>query len=124
MGRGWRGCSGWTKDRVGDHVVLLYRAGTWDLVRRMGAGRDCGPLDGQLSRPYGLAFSEDGAALAVADALNNRVCLFDVGRYGGGRDLLRRHPCACVPHATPLPSHSLAHMAIASALPSCGASSV
>ncbi len=56
--------------------MTLYATGTWARVRVVGVGRGRGAGGGQLSRPYGLSFSADGARLLVAEYDNHRVCCF------------------------------------------------
>jgi hypothetical protein len=53
--------------------VFLFDAQTRAPLRKLGLGR--GRLSGQLDQPCGLAVSEDGALVAVADWGNSRVCL-------------------------------------------------
>ncbi len=54
------------------HIVRLFRNNNkseWNL---------CRVIEASLCMPYGLSFSGDGTELAVADKVNNRVCLFPV----------------------------------------------
>jgi len=69
----------WTPPRSGVHVVHLFEGGgsTWTLLRTIGG--NLGRGHGQLHCPYGLRFTADGTGVAVADALNCRVSLFNVG---------------------------------------------
>jgi hypothetical protein len=74
--------SGWMRGDAGDHTVALYAVGTWARVRVVGVGRGRGAGEGQLSCPFGLRFSADGARLLVADHGNDRVCCFRVSDGG------------------------------------------
>ena len=53
-------------------------APAWTHVRVLGGRGGPGGGDGQLHRPRGLRFSEDGGTLVVADSANHRVSLFQV----------------------------------------------
>jgi hypothetical protein len=63
------------------HVVRVFEGSgaTWAAVREVAGGFGApGSADGQLHCPYGLRFTNDGTALAVADADNHRVSVFRV----------------------------------------------
>jgi hypothetical protein len=73
--------SAWKRKRSGDHVVQIFEGSgaTWTAVRVVAGGfGGPGRADGQLSRPYGLRFTSDGAGLVVADAGSDRVSMFHV----------------------------------------------
>ncbi len=84
--------SAWKEAFCGDHVVVVYKgSGTvWEAVRVIGGGFGApGAANGQLHRPYGLRFTRDGSGLCVADAGNNRACLFRVGDGGFVRHMAK-----------------------------------
>ena len=72
--------SAWKEWTSGDHVVHIYRPGSygspWTHVRVIGGGFDS--MDGRMKWPFGLRFSADGAAICVADRGNHRVSVFRV----------------------------------------------
>jgi hypothetical protein len=88
--------STWKKGHSGDHVVRVFEGSgaSWTAVRVVAGGFEGpGSTEGQLHRPRGLRFTGDGAGLAVADSVNNRVTLFRVEDGSFVRHVVTGLPC-------------------------------
>jgi DNA-binding beta-propeller fold protein YncE len=57
------------------HRLTVLKRSDGSVVRRMGCE---GSGDGQLKQPHGVCFMSGGSHVAVADYVNNRVCVFGV----------------------------------------------